>query len=206
MTRLSTLLAAATLALTAGAVRAPAAEPLTVCLESDTPPYSYHEGAKSGGFDLAVAKAVAAHLGRELKVQWYEIAKTPDSDEPDPARAVNAMLHIDKCQLAGGFVFIANDLTPPEDKSRLPDFPRETPDQRKAWVKIGNLISSRPYHYYPFTVLLGPNAADRKIASLDDLQGLRIVSEDGTLADAMLMWYGHRKYFRQIQHVTPAKT
>jgi len=206
VTRLRAILVVATLALTAGAVRAPAAEKLTVCLETDTPPYSYHEGAKSGGFDLAVAKAVAQHLGRELKIQWYEISKTPDNDEPDPARAVNAMLHHGKCELAGGFVFIANDLTPPEDRSRLPDFPRETPDERKTWVKISNLISSKPYHYYPFTVLLGPTAADHKIASLDDLQGLRIVSEDGTLADAMLMWYGHRKYFRQIQHVTPAKT
>ena len=205
MTRLGAILAVATLALAAGAMHAQAAEPLTVCLETDTPPYSYHEGGKSSGFDLAVARAVAAHLGRELKVQWYEIGKTPDEDEPDPARAVNAMIHHGKCQVAGGFVFIANDLNPPEDRSRLPDFRGETSDERKIWIKIDNLISSRPYHYFPFTVLLGAKAGDRKITSLDDLQGLRIVSEDGTLADAFLMWYGHRKYFRQIQHVTPAK-
>ncbi len=191
----------------AGAVRAEAAGTLTVCLEGDTPPFSYHEGKKAGGFDVAVAAAVAQRLGRDLKIQWFEISKSPDEDEPDPARAENAMLHIGKCQLVGGFPLIANDLAPPEDKSRLPDFPGETRDQRKEWVPIGNLIASKPYHYYPFTVLLGPKvAADRKIKSLADLEGLRIASEDGTLADAMLMWYGHRRYFRQITHYTPAKT
>lgn len=189
-----------------GAWRADAADKLTVCLESDTPPFSYHDGGKAGGFDVAVSAAVAKKLGRDLKIQWFEISKSPDEDEPDPARAENAMLNIGKCQLIGGFPLIANDLTPAEDKSRLPDFPGETRDQRKEWVPIGKLIASRPYHYYPFTVLLGPKAADRKITSLDDLEGLRIASEDGTLADAMLMWYGHRKYFRQIAHYTPAKT
>lgn len=205
MNRLGAVLAIAALTLTAGVARA-AAEKLTVCLQTDTPPYSYRQGGKDAGFDVAVARHVAAALGRELKIQWYEVGTTPDEDEPDPARAVNAMLHDGKCRLAGGFVLIANDLDPAENKSRLPDFRGKTPDERKAWVKIGNLISSKPYHYYPFTVLLGPQAAGHKIASLDDLQGLRIVSEDGTLADAMLMWYGHRKYFRQIQHLTPAKT
>jgi ABC-type amino acid transport substrate-binding protein len=190
----------------AAAWRAEAAGTLTVCLEGDTRPFSYHEGKTAHGFDVAVAEAVAKRLGRDLKIQWFEIGKSPDEDEPDPARAQNAMLHIGKCQLLGGFPLIANDLTPAEDKSKLPDFAGETRDQRKEWVPIGKLIASKPYHYYPFTVLLGPKAAGHKIASLADLQGLRIASEDGTLADAMLMWFGHREYMRQITHYTPAKS
>ncbi len=165
-----------------------------------------HEGKKAAGFDVAVSTAVAQRLGGELKIQWFEIGKSPDEDDPDPARAENAMLNIGKCQLVGGFPLIANDLAPPEDKSRPPDFPGETRDQRKEWVPIGKMIASKPYNYFAFTVLLGPKAAGRKIASLADLEGLRIASEDGTLADAMLMWYGHRRYFRQITHYTPAKT
>ena len=188
------------------AFRAGAAETLTVCLEADTPPFSYHDGNKAGGFDVAVATAVARYLDRELKIQWFEISKSPDEDEPDPARAENAMLNLGKCQLVGGFPLIANDLTPAQDKSRLPDFAGETRDERKQWVPIGKLVASKPYYYYPFTVLLGPTVTGRKIASLDDLAGLRLASEDGTLADAILMWYGHRKYFRQVTHYTPAKS
>jgi ABC-type amino acid transport substrate-binding protein len=88
----------------------------------------------------------------------------------------------------------------------MADFPGETRDERKLEVPIGKLVASRPYHYFPFTVLLGPIAAGRKITSLADLDGLRIASEDGTLADAMLMWYGHRHFMRQITHYTPGKS
>jgi ABC-type amino acid transport substrate-binding protein len=189
-----------------GALRAEAAGTLTVCLEGDTRPFSYHDGKTARGFDVAVSEAVAKRLGRDLKIQWFEISKSPDEDEPDPARAQNAMLNIGKCQLVGGFPLIANDLVPAENKSKLPDFAGETRDQRKEWVPIGKLIASKPYHYYPFTVLLGPKAADRKIDSLADLQGLRLASEDGTLADAMLMWFDHRQYMRQVTHYTPAKS
>jgi ABC-type amino acid transport substrate-binding protein len=198
----------AVLALSIGLVafRASAAETLTVCLEGDAPPFSYHDGKKAAGFDVAVATAVAAHLNRDLKIQWFEISKSPDQDEPDPARSENALLNYGRCQLVGGFPLIANDLMPADDKSRLPDFAGETRDERKQWVPIGKLIASKPYYYYPFTVLLGPTVADHKIASLDDLAGLRIASEDGTLADAILMWYGHRKYFRQVTHYTPGKS
>ena len=196
--------AALALALALIASRAGAAEPLTVCLEGDTPPYSSHDG-KAGGFDVAVAAAVAKRLDRDLRIQWFEVSKSPEEDEPDPARAENAMLNSGKCQLVGGFPLIANDLTPTEPKSRLPDFTGATRDERKEWVPIGKLIASKPYYYYPFTVLLGPRAAGRKVASLDDLAGLRLASEDGTLADAILMWYGHRKYFHQITHYTPGK-
>jgi len=198
----------AVLALSLGLIasRAAAAETLTVCLEGDAPPFSYHDGKKATGFDVAVAAAVAKRLDRDLKIQWFEISKLPEADEPDPARAENAMLNLGKCQLVGGFPLIANDLTPSEDKSRLPDFTGETRDERKEWVPIGRLMASKPYYYYPFTVLLGPTAAGRKVASLDDLSGLRIASEDGTLADAILMWYDHRKYFRQVTHYTPAQS
>jgi ABC-type amino acid transport substrate-binding protein len=198
----------AVLALSLGliAFRAGAAETVTVCLEADTPPFSYHDGKKAGGFDVAVATAVARRLDSELKIQWFEISKSPDEDEPDPARAENAMLNLGKCQLVGGFPLIANDLTPAEDKSRLPDFAGETRDERKQWVPIGKLTASEPYYYYPFTVLLGPKVAGRKISSLDDLAGLRLASEDGTLADAILMWYDHRKYFRQVTHYTPGQS
>ncbi|HEY5210107.1 MAG TPA: transporter substrate-binding domain-containing protein [Stellaceae bacterium] len=192
--------------LLAGAAQAEAAGTLTVCLGKDTPPFSDIDGGKAVGFDVDVSRAVASLLGRELTIQWFEMRSPPDEDDPDPARAQNAMLNAGKCQVAGGFPLITDDLTPSTDKSRMPDFTGITRAERKEQVAIGPLVASKPYHYFAFTVLLGPKAAGRKIASLNDLQGLRIGSEDGTLGDAMLMWYGHRKYMRQIVHWTPGKT
>jgi ABC-type amino acid transport substrate-binding protein len=187
-------------------LRAEAAEPLTVCLQAGTPPFSYLEAKQAKGFDVAVAGKVAEALGRPLKIQWLEVSKRPENDEPDPARAENAMLNYGKCQLVGGFPLIANDIAPTDEKSRLPEYRGQSQDERKMWVKIGRLIASEPYHFFPFTVLLGPKAEGRKIASLRDIQGLHIGSEDGTLADAMLMWFGHRMYMRQIVHFMPANT
>jgi ABC-type amino acid transport substrate-binding protein len=60
--------AALILTLTASARPAAAVETLRVCLNENIPPYSTHEGKESGGFDLAVAEAVAKRLGRELAV------------------------------------------------------------------------------------------------------------------------------------------
>ncbi|HEX4111183.1 MAG TPA: transporter substrate-binding domain-containing protein [Stellaceae bacterium] len=206
MIRIGSILLIAAAALALAGQPAQALDPLTVCLETNTPPFSYHDGPKTGGFDVAVSAAVAKRLGRDLKIQWFEIRDPPDEDDPDPGRAENAMLNAGKCQLVGGFPLIANDLAPAVDKSRLPDFTGITRPERKEQVPIGKLIASKPYHYLAFTVLLGPKAAGRKIATLADLDGLRIGSEDGTLADAILMWYGHRRYFRQIVHYTPAQT
>jgi ABC-type amino acid transport substrate-binding protein len=183
-----------------------AAETLTVCLEQDTPPYSYKEDDKTGGFDLAVAKEVAKRMGRELAVQWFEVGETPEEDKPPQGRAVNALLNAGKCQLEGSFPLIANDLEPATDKSRLPDFEGETKADRGREVPIGRMLPSKPYFYLPFTVLVGPNAANKKIATLADLEGLKIGSEDATLADAILLWYDHRRYMRQVVHFTPGKS
>lgn len=206
MIRAGTILLVAALALAVAGRQAAAAPPLTVCLEANTPPFSFHGGGKTGGLDVAVSEAVAKRLGRDLAIQWFEIRNPPDEDDPDPGRAENALLNDGKCQLVGGFPLIADDLNPVIDKSRLPDFAGITGPERKLQVPIGKLIASKPYHYLAFTVLLGPKAANRDVHTLADLAGLRIGSEDGTLADAILMWYGHRRYFRQVVHFTPAKS
>jgi ABC-type amino acid transport substrate-binding protein len=204
--RTGSALVAAAFSLALVGHRADAAGTLTVCLEKDTPPFSYLEGKKAAGFDVAVSAAVAKRLDRDLKIQWFEIRNPPDEDDPDPARAENALLNAGKCQLVGGFPLIDSDLDPATDKSRMADIDGMTPAERKEQIAIGKMIASKPYHYFAFTVLLGPKAAGRKIASLADLQGLRIASEDGTLANAMLMWYGHRRYMRQVLHYTPGKS
>src|ERR1700689_5022505 len=100
--RSSAALASAALILTLTASARPATaeeETLRVCLNENIPPYSYHEGKEAGGFDLAVAQAVAKRLGRVLAVQWFETGI--DSDSSLTLRA-NALLSDGHCQLVGG--------------------------------------------------------------------------------------------------------
>ncbi len=101
--RSAATLASAVLILTLTASARPVAaaeETLRICLNGNIPPYSFHKGKEAGGFDLAVAEAVAKRLGRELAVQWFETGIDTDSSLTLQA---NALLSDGRCQLVGGF-------------------------------------------------------------------------------------------------------
>jgi len=75
-------------------------EVLEVCLDANVPPWSLHDGAKGGGFDLAVADAVARRIGRQLALEWFETK--PDRDD-STTLAANALLSDRRCRLVGGY-------------------------------------------------------------------------------------------------------
>ena len=64
---------------------------------------------------------------------------------------------------------------------------------------------SDPYIYSALTVVLGPKAADHRIAAIGDLAGLRIGIESGTLADALLMTFDKGKLIDNITHLVPTR-
>ena len=187
-----------------GAAPLRAAPDLAVCLEKNSAPYSFKHGAAAGGFDLAVAAAVAKRLGRTLTVQWFTIPAQPDTDKPPPSTVEDALLSDGKCQLIGGFPLSVNALAkPPVATSRLPAFDGARPADRGRRVALGALAASRAYEFVPFAVLLGPKAPDRPIHSLADLRGMTIGTEKGTLADAILMLTDQRRLVPEIVHVAP---
>jgi len=193
--------AALILTLTASA-RAAAAEEetLRVCLNENIPPYSFHEGKEAGGFDLAVAEAVAKHLGRALAVQWFETGIDADSSLTLQA---NALLSDGRCQLIGGYPLFRVALgRPGVETARLPGFEGAKPDDRRR-VSLGELVPTKPYHFAPLTVILSGSVADKSIASLADLAGLRLGVNQSTLSDAILMRYGAGKYVNQVTHFIP---
>jgi len=181
------------------------AETLTVCLEENTPPFSWKEKNETGGFDLALSKIVAERLGRTLAIQWYEVPETPDNDKPSPSRGKNALLSAGKCQLVAGFPLSAPLLAKDVDQARFVDFEGEQKADRSRMVPLDQMAPSKGYHFQPFSVLLAPKNAGRPIKDLDDLAGLVIGSQDGTLADAILMMHSHRRLMRQTVHYTPGK-
>jgi ABC-type amino acid transport substrate-binding protein len=179
--------------------------PLTICLDENLPPLSAHRGGKpDSGFDVALAQAIADRLGRPLRIQWFESKLDEDSS---PALEANALLSDGRCALVGGYAFTPDALTVPGVKTaKLPDFEGATRDDRRRRVPLGGLAASRPYMYSPLTVVLGPKAKDRKIAGVNDLAGLRIAIESGTVADAILMTFDNGRLIDDITHLVPGRS
>jgi ABC-type amino acid transport substrate-binding protein len=184
---------------------AAAEEPLKVCLDENLPPLSVHRhGKPDSGFDVALARAVAARLGRPLKIQWFESKLDEDSS---PALEANALLSDGRCSLVGSYVLTKDSLVVPGVKTaKLPDFDGATRDDRRRRIPLGVLAPSQPYIYSSLSVVLGPKARDRRISSVGDLAGLRVGIESGTLADAILMTFGNGKLIDDIGHLVPGRS
>ena len=178
-------------------------EGLRVCLDAKVPPWSFHDRSHSGGFDAAVADAIARRLGRRLTLQWFE---TKADESSSTTLGVNALLSDHLCQLVGGYPLFESALGEPGTKTaRLPDYEGAKPSDRRRSVELGVLVPSRGYQFAAMTIVLGPAAASARIADLPDLKGLRLGVETGTFANAVLMLFGDGRYADQITHVVPGR-
>ncbi len=199
--------AAATLfAVTLAGILAPAAraaDTLRICLEKSTPPYSFKEPGRMGGFDLAVSALLAKKLDRDLAIQWFETERDLDKD---PTLEANALLSDGHCRLIGGYPLYADALGKPEaEKARLPDYDGAKPGDRRRWIALGVLAPTRAYHFAPLAVVLGGAALGKKIEHLGDLAGVRLGIEQGTLGDSILMTYDDGRFADQVTHVVPGR-
>jgi ABC-type amino acid transport substrate-binding protein len=179
-------------------------EPLKVCLDEDLPPLSlHHRGKPDSGFDVALAQAIADKLGRPLRIQWFESKLDEDSS---PSLEANALLSDGRCALVGAYALTKDSLVVPGLKTaKLPDFEGATREDRRRRVPLGALAPSLPYIYSPLAVVLGPKAADRRIAGIGDLAGLRLAIESGTLGDAILMTFDNGRLIDDITHLVPGR-
>lgn len=181
----STSRALAVLALCAAACGAQA-QPLTVCVAQDNEPLSYLRDGKPRGLDVRVAQAIAAELGRELRIVPFE---TEYERETTLAREVNALLSSNVCELAGGFPLLREDIgTLPGATARTPDYPGAKRRRERPFIPLQPLSASRPYQGMALVVVLRREAA-RKVERLSDLKGLRIGNVAGTLSSALLVMY-----------------
>jgi ABC-type amino acid transport substrate-binding protein len=200
--RSAAMFAAALLVVAGLAEPACGQEVLRVCLDANVPPWSVYEGAKGGGFDWAVADAVAKRIGRQLALQWFETKPDPDDST---TLAADALLSDGRCQLVGGYPLVESTLGKPGMKSaRLPDFIGARPADRGRSIELGTLVPSRAYHFAALTVVLGP-AISARITDLASLEGVKLGVEGGTLADAILMLFGDGRFVNQITHIIPGR-
>ncbi len=164
---------------------------LKVCLESGPPPLS---SEARGGIDLAVARQVADWLGRPLEIVWYEVE---DDADASPAAQVNGLLSAGVCQLAGGFPLVSDGLRVPLTEK----YPLVLPDGTRRFVTLGTPIHTIPYRSVDFRLVLGPSAGKRAVSSLDDVRGLRLLAEQNSLADNLLLAHGGGKLRPDVVHV-----
>lgn len=202
---LAAALAAIAVLSTAAASRPAAAEDtLRVCLNEDIPPYSFHHGKQAGGFDLAVAEAVAKRLGRALAVQWYETEIDVDSSFTVQA---NALMSDNRCQLVAGYPLYRQAMGKPAVESgRLPGFDGAKSEDRRRRIALGELVTTKPYFHAPLAVVLAESASSKQITSLADLSGLRLGVNQASLSDAILMRYGAGKFVNQVTHFIPQRS
>jgi hypothetical protein len=162
-----------------------------------------YDGAKGGGFDLAVADAVAKRIGRQLALQWFKTKPDPDDST---TLAANALLSDRRCRLVGGYPLVESALGKPGMKSaRMPDFVDARPTDRGRSIVLGTLAPSRAYHFSALTIVLGAAAASARITDLANLEGIKLGVEGGTLADAVLMLFDDGRLVNQITHVVPGR-
>ena len=197
-----TALIGAILAVIAGTGPALAAEnTLKVCLEDGSPPYSYKFGPRKGGFDLILAERLAAKLGRDLKVQWYE---SEDDDEVVPIFEVNALLSAGFCDLVGGMALVKSNLGKPvQPSAALPEWDGMKRSERGTRVNMGELIATAPYLRAGLTVILGADKAGLDVKRLSDLKGMRVGAEVTTVSSALVMRYQSGLLAEKSEHFTP---
>jgi ABC-type amino acid transport substrate-binding protein len=178
-------------------------EPLRVCLEANAPPWSMHDGTRSGGFDLAVAGEIARRVDRSLAVQWFKSELDRDSST---TLAANALLSDRLCQLVGGYPLVESALTRPGTPfARLPDYEGARPSDRRRSVELGMLVPSRAYHFAALTIVLGATGTSARITELSQLDGMKLGVEGATLADATLTLFDDGRFINQTTHVIPGR-
>jgi len=183
--------------------QANAADALRLCLDQDAAPFSFKRGARIGGFDLALAQAIADRLGRGLNVQWFESEDQPEKGK-DTKTGVAALLADKRCDLAGAYPLLAASLGGPlSTEARLPRFPGLTVDDRRRAIALSELAGSTPYIYTAPAVVLGPRVAGRSVTSLADLDGVRIGAEQSSFPDVILTVYQGGRLLPQVTHIVP---
>jgi ABC-type amino acid transport substrate-binding protein len=168
----------------AAAAQAPA---LSVCIAENNEPLSYLRKGQPKGLDVRIAQAIAAELGRELRIVAFE---TEFERESTLAREVNALLSSGVCELASGFPLLREDLGAPTGSARTPDYPGAKRRRERPFIALQPMSASRPYQGMALVVVLRREAA-RKVDRLSDIKGLRIGNVAGTLSSGLLLMYRH---------------
>jgi len=175
-----------------------AQSPLRICLQADDPPLSVRCGNEPTGFDVALARRIAERLDRPLEIQWFTTRDDPDSN---PVTEANALLSDGHCALVAGYPLVADKLGRPRARTgKLPPFEGAGPEDRRRWIRLGELVPTRPYRFDAITVALSPARSERPVHALGDLADLKIGVEIHGLPDLIAMTYREGELAQLVVH------
>lgn len=158
---------------------------LKVCMADGNPPLSYRAGGEARGLEVAASRAIAAELGRPLKIVFFE---SQYEREVSLAHEVNALLSSGVCELASGYPLFAPDLgAPSRANARTPDHDGAKPRRERPFVVLQSLASARAYYAMAMGVVT--REPGMRANSLADLQGKRVGVISGTLAGTAVLMY-----------------
>ncbi len=164
--------------------------PLKVCISEDNAPLSLMAKSAASvqgmqGLDVRVAQAIAADLGRELKIIPFE---TKYEQETSLAHEVNAMLSSGVCELASGYVLLKSELgAPTRPTARVPDHPGAPRPPLRQWITLSALAGSQAYHSAALGVVV--REPGKPVARLTDLSGMKLGAVVGTMEGTVLSMY-----------------
>lgn len=191
MRRLPALAAALSLVLLGpAAAQSPAATSaspaLTVCVSEDNPPLSTLRRGQVEGFDVLVARAVAAELGRELRLVPFE----PEIEkESQLTHEVNALLSAGVCDLASGFPLLKSDLgAPTRERFKTADHPGAKRKRDRPYITLGTLVPSQPYLGSALQVVQRSGLPPAQ--TLAGLRGQKVAAVAGTLEGTLVAIHG----------------
>lgn len=168
----------------AAAPASPAA--LTVCVSEDNPPLSSVRRGQVDGFDVRLARAVAAELGRELRLVPFE----PEVEKESLlTHEVNALLSAGVCDLASGFPLLKSDLgAPTRERFKTADHPGAKRKRDRPFITLGTLVPSQPYLGSALQVVQRPDLPPAQ--GLAGLKGRKVAAVAGTLEGTLVAMYG----------------
>lgn len=191
MRRLPALAAALSLVLLGpAAAQSPAATSaspaLTVCVSEDNAPLSTLRRGQVEGFDVLVARAVAAELGRELRLVPFE----PEIEKESLlTHEVNALLSAGVCDLASGFPLLKSDLgAPTRERFKTADHPGAKRKRDRPYITLGTLVPSQPYLGSALQVVQRSGLPPAQ--TLGGLRGQKVAAVAGTLEGTLVAMHG----------------
>lgn len=162
------------------------ARPLSVCVSEDNAPLSSLRRGQVEGFDVLVARAVAAELGRELRLVPFE----PEVEKESLlTHEVNALLSAGVCDLASGFPLLSSDLgAPTRERFKTADHPGAKRKRERPYITLGTLAASQPYLGSALQVVQRSGLPPAQ--TLAGLRGQKVAAVAGTLEGTLVAMHG----------------
>lgn len=175
---------------------------LTACLARNGGVLSGKRSSGGAGLDYRVLSEIADYLELELSVVWFESEQDEDSD---PVRETYAQLSHGLCDVTASHPLYENAFgTPPTPSAALPRWD----DMPTYWrygtqVPLEPIAVSDPYMRGEIGLVFAPGVTPRPISGLQDVSGLKLGLQQGTLSGVLATLQAPRQVVLSSQMFNP---